>query len=60
MARETNDVGPKLGALLDERDHLRIKISMNEDEHGHEVAMMRRRLLQLEYDILKGWAKPHA
>ena len=60
MVRRAKDVGPRLEALLDERDHLRIRISMSEDHHSHEVAVMRRRLLQLDHDILKGWTSPQA
>jgi uncharacterized protein YdcH (DUF465 family) len=49
---------PRLEALLDERDHLRIKISLAEKDGRtaeEEIAQLRRKLLRLEHDILRHW-----
>jgi hypothetical protein len=59
MVRHTRDIGPRLEALLDERDHLRIKISVAEDDHCEEVVVMRRRLFELDREIPKLWGDPN-
>jgi hypothetical protein len=52
-----NSVGPRLEALLDERDHLRIRISLDVEnpDASDKVALMRRRLLELDREIIKHW-----
>jgi hypothetical protein len=47
---------------LDERDHLRIKISLAEDRPAPpaELAEMRRRLVDLDLAIDKHWKAPRA
>jgi len=58
MARKPLIRGPRLEALLDERDHLRIQISMVEGEHNEAVVDMRRRLLELDREIVRHWSRP--
>ena len=55
MAREPREIGPRLEALLDERDHLRIKLSLVEDnsEQGEPLALLRRRLVEVEREGVK-------
>jgi hypothetical protein len=53
-------IGPRLEKLLDERDHLRIQISIALDDEAGEperVAELRRRLLLLEEDIRNHWSQ---
>ena len=52
-------MGPRLETLLDERDHIRIKISLMED-HDAEGAVfgLRQRLVALDKEIMKHWAEP--
>jgi hypothetical protein len=56
MNRRPNVVGPRLEALLDQRDHIRIKISLAEEEGGMELALLRQRLAELDHMILKQWS----
>ena len=58
MNRHQTVVGPRLEALLDERDHIRIKLSMAED--GADDATLRSRLAELDRMILKQWGDPSA
>jgi hypothetical protein len=62
MARRETLVGPQLETLLDERDHLRIKINLAEGNAATaaDVADMRRRLVELDREILKRWQSPSA
>lgn len=61
VPRQSSGKGPRLEALLDERDHLRIKINLAEQAEGSAVVMeMRRRLIQLDKDIIKHWGKANA
>ena len=60
MNRSPNVVGPRLEALLDERDHIRIKISMAEEEKQTELAVLHQRLAELDHMILKQWSDPAA
>jgi hypothetical protein len=63
MMARTIGVGPRLEALLDERDHLRIKINLAADKadlDGEELVEMRRRLVNLDRQILKHWETPNA
>jgi hypothetical protein len=64
MHRTTNNVSPRLEALLDERDHLRIQINLA--EHGQEVdpailAAAHHRLAVIDQQIKeRGDAEPSA
>jgi hypothetical protein len=58
VPRKENPVGPRLEALLDERDQVRIKIRAAEKEGGMGLALLRRRLLELDHTILKQWSDP--
>ena len=60
MVRKPSEMGPRLEALLDERDHLRIKVSMAGDERGEEVVTWRRRSLELDREITKHWGAAEA
>lgn len=60
MVRKPSEMGPRLEALLDERDHLRIKVSMAGDERGEEVVTWRRRILELDREITKHWGAAEA
>ena len=55
MARKPRNAGPRLEALLDERDHLRIKISMAEENGKAQLTELRRQLLYLEQEIEQQW-----
>ena len=51
----------RLGTLLDERDHIRIKISLMEDHDAEgEVFALRQRLVALEKEIMQRWTEPPA
>ena len=61
MNRKQKPPGPRLEALLDERDHLRVKISMaNERAHADsaEVKLLFKRLHELDKEIAVRWGKP--
>ena len=61
MHRKQKPHGPRLEALLDERDHLRVKISMaNDSAHGDsaEVELLLKRLHELDKEIAVRWGKP--
>lgn len=63
MPRRPREPGPRLEALLDARDHLRIRINMienGESEEAHLLGELRRQLLQTDRDILKYWDGPKA
>jgi hypothetical protein len=62
MARRQTLVGPRLEALLDERDHLRIKINLAEGAPAAaaDVGDMRLRLVELDREILQRWERPGA
>ena len=59
MAREPRQIDPRLEAWLDERDHLRIKINVAEGsaEHGEPLALLRRRLVEVDHMIIKQWGR---
>ena len=61
MTREPTLIGPKLEALLNERDHVRVKIrlAMSAAETEH-LADLRRQLFELDRQILKSWETPSA
>ena len=55
--------GPRLEALLDERDHLRVKISLAEEDRQFDAVKlteMRRRLLHVDHQIIEHWGSPDA
>ena len=59
MVRKPIEKGPRLEALLDERDHLRIKISMAEDRgNTDDLIDMRRKLLDMDREIHALWESP--
>ena len=55
MAREPREIGPRLEALLDERDHLRISLAEDNSEHGEPLALLRRRLVEVDHMIIEQW-----
>ena len=58
VAREPRKMEIRLGALLDERDHIRIKISLMEDHDAEgEVFVLRQRLIALDKEIMGRWAE---
>lgn len=59
MVRKPVTVGPRLEALLDQRDHLRIKISLAEEDDT-DVGELRRLLFELDRAILKHWETPES
>jgi hypothetical protein len=49
LARQPVERAPRLEALLDERDHIRIKLSLVDDQDAHGEAFdLRQRLLKLD------------
>jgi hypothetical protein len=62
MHRQPRNLGARLEALLDERDHLRIKINLAEDQgiSSDVVVELRRRLLLLDKQIMDRWSTPEA
>ena len=58
MARHPTELGARLEALLDERDHLRVKLSSAKDEPSTDAATIKateRRLWELEKEIARSW-----
>ena len=52
--------GPRLEALLDERDHLRVQISLAEEIGVVEPAILeeaRRRLVAVDLEIVRSWGR---
>lgn len=63
MQRKPTPHGPRLEALLDERDHLRIQISLADNGGAVEpqiLAQARQRLSELEREIREQWCSPNA
>lgn len=63
VVRKPTNIGPRLETLLDERDHLRIKISMAEDNPDtlpEAMKVFRQALFELDRRILKHWEEPDA
>ena len=60
MNRKEQPVGPRLETLLDERDHVRVRISLAEEHSGCEAAELRRKLTELEATIAKQWGNRQA
>lgn len=59
MHRQRPPEDPEVEALLDERDHLQIQISLFADEANTEKrAAMLSKLAQLESEIHKRWKGP--
>lgn len=55
--------GPRLEALLDERDHLRVRLSMAQNGEGgpSDVGEIRHRLLVVDREIVRHWGeKPNS
>jgi hypothetical protein len=60
MTREPTSVGPKLEALLDQRDHVRVKISLAmSGPETERLTELRRQLFELDRKILKNWETPN-
>jgi len=59
VARQPTELSPQLEAMLDERDHLRIKINLAEGRNGNseDISQMRRLLANLEREIDRQWGK---
>jgi hypothetical protein len=58
MPRNSSSIGPRLEALLDERDQLRVQISLAADDPSVDqetILTKRLRLKELERDIAKHW-----
>lgn len=63
MVRRTTANGPRLGALLDERDHLRIQINLAESADSAEpeiLSQARHRLIAIERQIQQQWDNPES
>ena len=63
LVRKQSEVGPKLQALLDERDHLRVKINLAEHDPNADQELLllaRHRLMEIDRQILQGWEYPNA
>ena len=63
MHRRTTPAGPRLEALMDERDHLLIQISMEGDNPSRSIdriEALRKKLIQLEDQIKRDWGDFHA
>jgi hypothetical protein len=62
MNRKAPLIAADLQQLLDERDDLRIKISLTEDQPGfaQDVMMMRHRVVELDRAIISHRATPDA
>lgn len=59
MHRQSPPINPELEALLDERDHLQIQISLFADEGNDERRQaMLLKLAQLEAEIHRHWNRP--
>jgi hypothetical protein len=53
---------PRLEALRDERDHLRVKLSLAENGSATnaELVEIRRQLVDLDREILRQWEKSNS
>ena len=63
MVARQSEVGPKLEALLDERDHLRAQINLAEQDPNADQELLllaRHRLIEIDRETLKGWEHPDA
>jgi hypothetical protein len=63
MTRARKPQGPKLEALLDQRERLRVKITEAEND-GHstdyDLGDLRRRLLMIDNAVIRQWDDPNA
>jgi hypothetical protein len=58
LARKPAELGPRLEALLDERDHIRIKLTLVDDHDAEgEAFELRQKLLKLDKEITAHWNK---
>lgn len=58
MVRKPTSIDPRLASLLDERDHLRIQISLLDDAMDPDpgtLLALRQKLVSLERQILQHW-----
>ena len=58
MVRTSPELGPKLEALMDERDHLLVAISLERDACPPDTGKLQdmlRRVVQLESEIKRNW-----
>ncbi len=62
MRRKAVQIGPLLEAMMDERDHLLIKLSMAQDSPApsFDVESIQCRLAHLGSEIAKIWGKSDA
>lgn len=63
MERQQLQIAQRLEALLDERDHLFIKISLAQDRlapGSEEIVSMRKQLIELEKTINQSWKNPNS
>jgi len=63
LERQQLQIGRRLEALLDERDHLRIKLSLAQDRvapGSEEIVAMRKQLIELEKTINQSWKNPNS
>ncbi len=63
MRRKAVAIGPQLEAMMDERDHLHIKLSMALDSPApsfDDVESIQSRLAHLDSEIGKIWGKSNA
>lgn len=55
--------GPRLEALLDQRDRLRVKINLAEHDgrtSDYDLTDLRRKLLLIDHAIIQQWENPGA
>ena len=60
MYRKNPEFGPRLEALMDERDHLLVAISLERDaspSDADKLEAMHRRVAQLESEIMRNWGE---
>lgn len=59
MYRKERSFGPRLEALMDERDHLLIQISMERDSQRpspDKIEMLCKKVAQIEDQIRRDWS----
>lgn len=63
MNRQPPRFGPKLEALMDERDHLLVTVSLERDRSSSDpdkLEALHRKVIQLENQIKRDWGELHA
>ena len=58
MVRQPKEIGPRLEVLLDERDHLRVQLSVAKDDpsiNPETVKAIDCRLWELDKEIGRNW-----